>query len=72
MIWYTYINIIYYEKKWRLYFEVTFLRLLLSVIFGSFSLALGANWALVLFSFYTGQSVAQIMGLNKLYKIITN
>ena len=72
MIWYTYINIIYYEKKWRLYFEVTSLRLLLSVMFGTFSLAMGANWALVLFSFYIGQSVAQIIGLNKLYKIIIN
>ena len=72
MIWYTYINIIYYEKKWRLYFEVNSLRLLLSIIFGSVSLVLGANWALVLFSICIGQSVAQIIGLIKLYKIVIN
>jgi O-antigen/teichoic acid export membrane protein len=69
MVWYTYMNLIYYEKKWQLYFKITFLRFFLSVIFGGFSLVLGANWVLVLFSFYIGQSVAQIIGLSKLYKI---
>ena len=72
MIWYTYIYLIYYEKKWKLYSGIAFLRLVLSIIFGSVSLVLGANWALVLFSFYIGQSVAQIIGLNKLYKLAMN
>lgn len=70
MVWYTYMNLIYYEKKWQLYFKITLLRFFLSAIFGGFSLVLGANWALVLFSFFIGQSVAQIIGLSKLYKIV--
>jgi hypothetical protein len=70
MVWYTYMNLIYYEKKWQLYFKITLLRFFLSAIFGGLSLVLGANWALVLFSFFIGQSVAQIIGLSKLYKIV--
>ena len=68
ILWKPIVNILYLEKKWKVYLQFTIINCLLSSVFGGFALFFGYGWKATVFSFICGQAISQLMAILYVYK----